>query len=219
MFKYSRITFKMLAGGKAATGKDKMASTVRNGGFFVNYRMRVYLPLLWVLVSCHNNTPKKQIPDISYVAVADYRYLAPCGNPAYSDTLVAGRGRGEFNVFVLKDSSEVNNCIAPAHPVLRKQAFPMRYGKDFLLAVEVKDAPGWGMDVKVARSEGGMLELRLVPVRQDSGKVMTQYIWHFAADEKQVVKLLGDNRRFAYAKGPAWQPGKDWQEEEWAQEK
>lgn len=219
MFKYNRITAKKKACGKAATGKDKMASTLTNGGFFVNYRMRVYLPLLWVLVSCHSNAPRSGIPDISYVAVGDYRYLAPCGNPAYSDTLAAGKGRGDFNVYVLKDSSDVNNCIAPAYPILQKQAFPMRYGKDFLLAVEMNDAPDWGMDVKVTRSEGGILELMLIPVRQKSGKEKAQYIWHFAADDKRVVKLLGANRRFAYAKGPAWQPGQVWQEEDWAQGK
>ncbi len=39
-----------------------------------------------------------------------------------------------------------------------------------------------------------------------------QFIWHFAADKKEVIRITGEYGRFAYAKGPAWKADSDWQE-------
>lgn len=167
--------------------------------------MRVYFPLLWVFAGCTFSS-RHHPQTTAFVSVDDYRYFPPCGYPAYSDTLPAGNRRGEFNVYVLEDSASVNNCLAPLHRP-RADGFPMRYGKDFVLVVEMKDAPGWGMELKV-EDHDGWTELRFLPVNNQSTR--NQYLWHFAADRKEVLRLTGSNGRFAYAKGPAWKAGKQW---------
>lgn len=169
--------------------------------------MRVFLPLLWALAGCGAFSGPKQPLATSYVPIDDYRYFPPCGSPAYSDTL----GGGEFNVYVLQDSAEVNNCLAPAHRP-RTEGFPMRYGKDFVLVVELKGMPEWAMGLELSESED-MLELKLRPAKKGDGGARDQYLWHFAADKKAVLRLSGSNGRFSYAKGPAWKPGSEWHED------
>ncbi|WP_341838028.1 hypothetical protein WJU16_09220 [Chitinophaga pollutisoli] len=92
--------------------------------------MRVLIPLLWALACCNTLPARNQPHVISYIPIGDYRYLPPCGLPAFSDTLPAGRGVGEYIVFVMKDSITVSNCLAADHSGWTEK-FPMRYGKDF----------------------------------------------------------------------------------------
>lgn len=159
---------------------------------------------IWALAGCGAFGHKAKPDPVSYVPVEDYRYFPPCGVPAYSDTLAGG----ELNVYVLQDSAAVNNCLAPVHR-RRADGFPMRYGKDFVLVVEVKDAPGWTVDLAL-KQHAGVLEVQLLPLRQAGAA--DQYVWHFAADRTEVLRLTGGNGRFAYAKGPAWKAGGKWQE-------
>ncbi|WP_298709132.1 hypothetical protein [Chitinophaga sp.] len=166
------------------------------------------IPMLWALACCNTPSARNQAPVISYIPIGDYRYLSPCGQSAFSDTLPAGRVTGEYVVYVLKDSSTVNNCLAAGHPG-RSEGFPMRYGKDFLLIVEMKGTPGWGMDLRIGEMDG-LLQLQLLPVK--GGEVKDQYIWHFAAEGREVVRLTSGSGKFAYAKGPAWRGGRRWED-------
>lgn len=166
--------------------------------------MRIFILGVWALAGCGAFGHKAKPHSISHVPVEDYRYYPPCGVPAYSDTLAGG----ELNVYVLQDSAEVNNCLAPVHR-RREDGFPMRYGKDFVLAVEVKGAPGWAVALEM-KEGAGLLEIALRPERQDGAA--GQYLWHFAADKTEVLRLTGSNGRFAYAKGPAWKTDGDGQE-------
>lgn len=170
--------------------------------------MRVLIPLLWVFACCSTPPDRNQPPVISYISIGDYRYLPPCGQSSFSDTLPAGRRPGEYVVYVMKDSITVNHCLAADHPG-KKEAFPMRYGKDFLLIVEMKGVPEWGMDLRIGEMDG-LLQLQLLPVK--GGEVKDQYIWHFAAEGQEVVRLTSGSGKFAYAKGPAWRAGRRWED-------
>lgn len=143
--------------------------------------------------------------------LADYRFYPPCGHPCISGDL-SGKTTGYYFVYVLQDSLTVRDCVSTVTEAPRPDSFPMRFGRDFLLAMEVREAKReWFFELQNMEVVDSMLHIHLrAHHRSDTMVAMPRYalsdnyVWRVNGHNTKLIKIFISNANYAYVPGPRW---------------